>query len=429
VKSHPWFNPWLVGRVIAASALSCAAVAQPQSQFSPAAVSAADSPLHSRPTLSQALEAAWQRSQEATEATGQQRRAQAEQGAAGAWLAAAPAFELSQREGRRNSGDRETEIGVALPLWRPGQRALVGQAAQAEIDWAASAQQAARLRLAGQIRETAGALQAQESEARLTGLQRQLLQRLCDDVARRVKAGDLAPADALAARADLLAADVLDTEAQQKLQVQRAQWQLLTGLALAPGPEPEPAPAPSTTAPVTTLDAHPEQGLARQSLDRARRRLTMVQAQRGESPELGVSLRQERPGRGTGTQHSVALGLRIPFGTDTHSQPRLAAALAEQELAHTMEQRTRARLSTERELAQSQLLSSTAQAQLESDRAALLRERATLIDKSFKAGETALPELLRALNAAAQAETAAARQQGALSLARARLQQASGLLP
>lgn len=417
MKSHPWFNPWLAGRVIAASALSCAATAQPTS----APVSAASAV---RPTLSQALDAAWQRSLEATETSGQQRRAQADQAAAGAWLAAAPSLEVSQREGRRNSDSRETEIGVALPLWRPGQRDKAGQAAQAESNWAASAEQAARLRLAGAVREAAGAMQAQESEVRLTSLQRQLLQRLADDVARRVKAGDLAPADALAARADLADAEAQDAEAQQRLQAQRSHWQLLTGLALAPD-----SASGQAAATQATLDDHPELRLAGQALERARRRVALVQAQRGDAPELGLSVRQERPGQGIATQHTVALGLRIPFGTDTHTQPRLAAALADQDLAQTIEQRTRARLSVELELAQSQLSSNTAQARLAQERAALLRERANLIDKSFKAGETPLPELLRALNAAALAETSAARQQAALSLAQARLQQAAGLLP
>lgn len=403
--------------MIAASALSCAAVAQPIA----APVSAVNT---ARPTWSQALEAAWQRSLEASEASGQQRRALAEQAAAGAWLAAAPSLELTQREGRRSNDSRETELGVALPMWRPGQRAVTGQAAQAEVDWAAAAGQAARLRLAGLVRESAEALQAQESETRLTGLQRQLLQRLADDVTRRVKAGDLAPADALSAKADLAEAEALDIEARQRLQTQRSHWQLLTGLALAPDAAIEQA-ATSQSA----LDDHPELRLARQSLERARRRVALVQLTRGEAPELGLSLRQERAAQGAGTQLSVALGLRIPFGAEAHSQPRLAAALAEQDLAQTIEQRTRSRLSTELELAQSQVLNGSTQVRLANERTALLRERATLIEKSFKAGESPLPELLRALNAAAQADTSAARQQAGLRLAQARLHQAAGILP
>lgn len=374
--------------------------------------------------MSQAIEAAWQRSLEASEAGGQQRLAQAEQAAAGAWLAAAPALELQQREGRRHSDSRETELGLTLPLWRPGQRVMAGQAAQAEIDWAAAAEQAARWRLAGAVREAAAAVRTQAAEAGLTGLRQGLLQRLSDDVARRVKAGELAPTDALAARADLAEAEAQDAEARQRLQALRSRWQLLTGLVGLPEAAAEP---PSTA--TLRLDEHPELRLALQTLERARQRLALVQTQRDAAPELGLSWRQERPGQGAATQHSVALGLRLPFGGEAHSRPRLSAALAEQDLAYTLVQRSRERLGVELELARSQLLSSREQGRLGDERAALLRERAGLIMASFNAGETALPELLRALAAAAQAETSAARQQAAIGLALARLQQAAGTLP
>ena len=69
------------------------------------------------------------------------------------------------------------------------------------------------------------------------------------------------------------------------------------------------------------------------------------------------------------------------------------------------------------------------QLKAESARARLLRERASLISTAFRAGEMPLPEQLRALSAAAQADGAMARQTAALGWARARLQQTQGLLP
>jgi outer membrane protein TolC len=80
-------------------------------------------------------------------------------------------------------------------------------------------------------------------------------------------------------------------------------------------------------------------------------------------------------------------------------------------------------------LAQSQLSLSQAQLQAERERAQLLTERARLIDKSFRAGESALPDMLRALTAAASAESAFARQQINYQTAIARIEQALGLLP
>jgi outer membrane protein TolC len=375
--------------------------------------------------MAQALDAAWTRSLESAEATGRQRQAQAEQRVAGTWLAGAPTLELSQREGRGSAADgsREAEVGVGLPLWRFGQRDQNAQTAQAESDWAAAAERAARLRLAARLRDQACRLRIAEADVLQAAQQRQLLEKLSADVERRVKAGDLAPADAMAAKADLLWARALEREAQQSLATQQSAWALLTGTSVLPELE------PIAAAGEASLEQHAEALLADALVQRSRQRVAQVQAQRGAPPELGISVRQERPGLGQPQQNSVALSLRVPFGTDTHSQPRLAAALAEQDMALMNQQRLHLQLEAELALARSQLASATAQAETEGERAALLRERAQLLTMSFHAGESSLPELLRAMAAAAQAETASARHRAAVAQAQARLQQALGQLP
>jgi outer membrane protein TolC len=123
------------------------------------------------------------------------------------------------------------------------------------------------------------------------------------------------------------------------------------------------------------------------------------------------------------------VGLRLPFGTDDRNRPLEASALAEVNVAEIRELRLRERLDSDIAAARDAQRSTEAQLDAETARARLLRERATLIDKSFRAGETPLPDQLRALAAAAQADSAVARQTAALGLARARLQQALGLLP
>jgi outer membrane protein TolC len=140
-------------------------------------------------------------------------------------------------------------------------------------------------------------------------------------------------------------------------------------------------------------------------------------------------MRQERPGQGAGLQSSVVVALRLPVGGQVYQQPRIAAALGELDIAQTQALRTRQRLTAEVTLAQSQLSLSQAQLQAERERAQLLAERARLIDKSFRAGESALPEMLRALSAAVSAESALARQQINYQTAISRLEQTLGLLP
>jgi len=77
------------------------------------------------------------------------------------------------------------------------------------------------------------------------------------------------------------------------------------------------------------------------------------------------------------------------------------------------------------------LTEANAQRQLKDDRkrAALLSERAQLMERAFAAGEGALPETLRALSAAQDAAAAAKRQEAAVGLARAKVLQALGVTP
>ena len=376
-------------------------------------------------TLNQALEAAWQRSLEASESRGRLAVVQADQAVNQNWLAATPAFSMAQRDGKAGvpSGSRETELGLSFPLWWPGQRAATGQVTQFQLGLSLATEQAERLRLAGRLREAIGALHLAEAELQQVERQVQDLGQLTQDVERRVRAGDLAPADAMAARSELLGAQAQAISARQALAFQQSHWYLLTGL---PSLKLQTRAAPALA---QLPDAHPELVLANSALDLGQRRADLARVQRSDSPELSLGMRQERPGQGAGLQSSVVVALRVPVGGQVYQQPRIAAALGERDIAQTQALRTRQRLAAELTLAQSQLSLSQAQLQAERERAQLLTERARLIDKSFRAGESALPDMLRAMSAAASAESAFARQQINHQTAIARIEQALGLLP
>ncbi|MBC7734899.1 MAG: TolC family protein [Bacteriovorax sp.] len=377
-------------------------------------------------TLRAALDAAWQRAVAARESEGQRRRAEADRAVAGSFWAAPPSLELSHRSDRlhRNTGARETEVGVAVPLWLPGQRAARAGTADAAAAQALAAEQVARWRLAGELREAAWQIVLAQVEAAQADTQAQGLKQLADDVERRVRAGDLARADALAAQAEHLAATSLQSEVRQRLQLERARWTLLTGLTSAP----DLTASTNEVAPVSAAP-HPELQLATQSTALAGQRVELMRRSRRDAPELTVGVRQDVSGQAEASQGSLVAGLRLSFGTDDRNRPREAAALSELDVAQTHEQRLRERLDSDTAAARDAVRSAQAQLEAETARARLLRERAALIDKSFRAGETPLPELLRALAAASQADSAAARQTAALGLARARLQQTLGLLP
>ncbi|PLC01714.1 transporter [Variovorax sp. RO1] len=420
MKSVPWF----VSCAVAGSVLLGAgpAIAQPatppSSSVAPAGV-----------TISQAFEAAWLRAVQARESDAQGRRARAEQTAAASLWAAPPAVELNHLNDRvhSNAGRRETEVGLVWPLWLPGQRDARAAAADAESKLADAGAQAARLRVAGQVREVAWKLSAAEAEVAAVAAQARYLKGIADDVQRRVQAGDLARADALAARAELLEASSVQSDAEQRLQAARAQWRTLTGFDAVPKVQVPPTASVSTAA--LPAEEHPELRLAAQSVERARKRLDAVNLSRRDPPELSLKYREESPGFGEAAQRGIGIGLRIPFGTDSRNAPLQAAATGDLDIAEATEQRLRERHDADLALARSALQRTAQQLDATRDRASLLRERARLVDASFKAGETSLPDLLRAANAAAQADAALARQQAALGLAHAQLQQALGLLP
>ncbi|TDN46940.1 outer membrane efflux protein [Azoarcus indigens] len=377
--------------------------------------------------LAQALDAAWQRTQAGTEAAAARERAAAARLAADSLLPAPPALELNHRSDRwhKDTGALENEVGLALPLWLPGQRAARQAAAASAATLAEADEGASRLQLAGEVREAAWAVAGLQAEAAVAQAQLGYLRDIATDVGRRVQAGELAHSDALAAEAEALAAEGALAEVRERLFAAQARWLALTGLDALPALDEAPAPASADALPA----GHPALQRAAQAVDKARREVEVVRRDVIDAPELTVSYRREVAERGAAAERSLAFGLRLPFGGDARNRPLAAAAQGELAQAQAEEMRLRLQLEGDLAAARAGLDAARAQAAAAGKRTGLLRERASLIDKAFRAGEASLPELLLAANAAAQADAAMARQQAALGLARARLNQISGFLP
>lgn len=386
------------------------------------------SPAAPAPSLAGAVEAAWQRAALSKEAEGHRSRAEAARPAATSWWAAPPALELSHRDDRAlsNAGKRETGVAVSWPLWLPGQRVARGATVDAAAAQASVAVRAGRLRVAGEVREAAWLIIAQQAALTQAEAQVKALQQLANDVERRVRAGDLARADALAANAERLAAVAERTALRQQLHAARTRWATLTGLGATLDSN---ALDESAGVSAATSLPHPELELAGAMTEHARKRLDLTRVSRRDAPELTLGVRHDAAGGIEPTNNSLVLALRLPFGTADRNRPLQAAAMSELDIAQATEQRLRERLEADASDARNAVLSAEQQLSAERERARLLRERASLIERAFRAGEFALPEVLRALAAATQADTAAARQQVMVGLARARLLQTLGVMP
>ena len=378
-------------------------------------------------TLSQAVNSAWARAVVAREATGQLTKADADKSAAQRLWAKSPSLEYSQRDNRfqADTGLKETEVGVVWPVWQWGQRGAQNTLAASALTKADHNAQFVRFKLAAEVREAIWMTKDAEVEYGEAVLLAETLTRLARDVDRRVSAGDLARVDSLVAHGERLAALALQSEASQKLSAMLARWQNLTGLRTPLSTEA----ATEQPSALKSVIAHPELLLSIQSADEAKKKLELVEASNREAPELKVGMRQELAARTQPGQSTLIVGFRLPLGTSDRNRPLLAAALTDVEVSTTQEQRTHERIESEHELAKQALTFAQQQLQSAKERADLLNERTALIEKSFKAGETSLPDYLRAVSLSSQAQTAYLRQISKTYLATARFNQSLGVMP
>jgi outer membrane protein TolC len=386
--------------------------------------------VESRATLlAMAVDAAWSRAVLAREAERTTAVARAETDVAGSWTAAAPAFEATNRTGDwgNASGLRETELAIALPIWIPGQRSASGAAARAGLEAAGNGERAARLKIAGEVREALWTLAARDAEARGKATVAEHLKAFAADAERRVGAGDAPRIDGLAARAEYLAAEGAAAEADVALDAAARRWTTLTGLPVPMGPSLDFEPAADGTD--ASIDQHPDARIAALQAERARAQLQAVRRAPAEPPEVKVIYREDVFGAGVPVERSVGIGLRVPFGGSARRALRNGQAAGDLQVAETAAERTREMLGATVEGARRSLAAAEHQFEAEQARHALLTERLGHVERSYRAGETSLAELIRDRIAAAQAQADRDRSRAALGLARARLHQSLGSLP
>jgi cobalt-zinc-cadmium efflux system outer membrane protein len=375
------------------------------------------------PGLKAAVEAAWQRSPQGRTLEARRDETSAGREAARSWIAGSPSVGLSQRSDRwtDQNGVRETDISLSAPVWLPGQKSARQALAQTSSDDLEAQIASTRLAIAGEVRERLWAVAA--ARETLTEVQDHLhhLEGLAEEVSSRVIAGDLARTDGLLARQEVLAAQGTIAAAQAKLQDAQSRYTQLTGQAEIPTTEPEPV--------VTGYGPHPRLLAARSSLDRAQAAHKVVTANRSDPPTVGVSMRREQDSFASGNSRSVGIAIQIPLGTNARNRPLETAALTQIQTAAAEAAQAESILQSDVELARKQLATAEQARETAISRAALMREHTQLIEKAFRLGERGLAELLRSEALSHEADVAVHQQQIAVGLARARLNQAFGVIP
>ncbi|QTN29404.1 TolC family protein [Rhodoferax sp. AJA081-3] len=395
-------------------------------------------------TLNQAFEAAWQRQPEALSQQARQDAAVAQQQAATRWTVEPVALELSTKTDRinQNLGRDETVAGISIPLWLPGERTRTLAVADAQARAAGSRVRAAQLRTAAQVREAYWAWARARADHGLAGDLLVHTQQLAQDVAKRVRAGDMARADQHQADGAVAGAQVALAEATAAVATAEQRLRALTGLvsqsptptatlvatpsAAVAGAEPERT-GPEDAVP---LDVdHPAVAELQLSVDVAQRTAELAQVQTRANPEITLATSRDRGQRDEAYQHSITLGIRIPLGSDSRNMAKRASAQADAIEAEAALRMERERLQGEVLAARVGLASAQTQLEAAQQRAHLAGESRAFFQKSYHMGETDLPTRLRIEREAADAERQAARAQIDRAAAQSHLRQTLGLLP
>lgn len=383
-------------------------------------------------SLAVIFERAWQRAPQAALAGARQETVQAGQAAAVALFPEAPSISLAYTSDRatENYGRREAELALSLPLWQSGQRSAAWQAAQALAGEEAAALLLDRLALAGELRRRLAVLREAQAAAALAEAQARSATELAADVARRVKAGDLATTDLLLARQEALVRQGEATRLAAELSEARQQWRLLTGSDALPEPLDEPpAEAALGDAPPVDPAMHPEYQAGAWRLAQAQAEVALAQASRRGAPSLELSYSRSWDEFAAPPATALKVGIRILLDSAAVNAPRLAAA-QQARIQAEAEQRQRAIVLPSRiASARARLAAAETAARLAHESARLAEQRQALLQRAFQLGELGLTEYQRALAQAHAARLEAALADIRRASANADLNQALGKLP
>lgn len=317
------------------------------------------------------------------------------------WLAGVPALFGRYHTDRfgNNNGLEEWESGLELPLWRWGQKGRVRAYSQALDDLGDAAAEALRWEAAGELRTRFWQLALAALEVRLAHQTVELDQQLVTLVEQRHKEGDVPRRDLLLANDRLLASQADLLNAQAMLADGERSWVSLTGLSRRPDFTPEPM-SPFSEIPPT----HPLLVMNDARVRETTRYERVAEDAAREAPMLMIGPRAEKPASDGGYDTAFGLTMRLPLGGSRQTAvPVAEAGLASADARSNRELDVR-QLELDFHEAVHQLSVNAEQLTLASEQAALAARRAEMADIAYREGEFDLEELLRAQQAARNAE-------------------------
>lgn len=319
-------------------------------------------------------------------------------------------------------GAREFEAELGIPLWQWGQqqRRLAELKQVAQLDFTELQRQ--RWLLAGELREAVWAARLAQHEQFAAEQLRNALQTQVDDLARQLKAGEVAPLEFNLAQQALIAAKMQLETSQQQAEHSVLQFQALVG-------SPMPLPTEPEQIDERVNSPHPQQAALLAQAELARAQLAQAQYDTRDTPELALSITRERGSVDEGYSHAGKIALRLPFGTDGRTQARIASANADLISAQTSAQRSAQQLAAQQTAARQAYELAQRSVVLQQSRFELAQQSWEWQQRSYRAGQIGFAAYLAAQRDYLDQQLALKRNELEQGRAASRYLQTLGVLP
>ncbi|WP_201344612.1 TolC family protein [Thiohalobacter sp. COW1] len=322
-----------------------------------------------------------------------------------ALLAAPPAAAVTAWSDRptNDRGANEVEAGLELPLWRPGERATARDLARHAGAEARASREGFVLTVAGEIRSSLWDLALARTRLQLARATLADAEQRVTAVAKRVEQGDLAQADLLLARNDLLAQRRQRIEAETELMHARRSYRILTGLDRYPQDFTE-----QRVDQTGITASHPLLAVYRDRISRARDATSTARLEAAGRPTLFVGSRHDRGNRGESYTDSIAVGINLPFGGLAHRDAAAASAAREVTDLQAARDRRQRELQTQLHEIDHRIEQLAASLPLAEEQSRIARRQLEMAELAFAHNEMDLIDLLKLRSSARETQQAVA---------------------
>lgn len=310
----------------------------------------------------------------------------------GSYLGGAPIISASYTDDQpfKNRGYLETESNLQLPLWNWGQREA-GQRLREVAEQTANSYPFALLwEVAGIVREALWNIELKHSRLEKAEQLLKIAQKRLVIIQRRVDAGDLARADSLLAQSEVLAHQSRLKQAQAGFIDANVHYINVSGLTQIPADFKE-----QQSSRTTIINNHPAVVFMVDTVKRAQAQVDWVKKSGVARPSINFGSTHERDNRNNGIDNRLRLGVSIPFGGETHTAPKIAAANRDLVEAMSKLEQGRRRLAHDLHEAEHSIGVDRARLEIAQKRNVIAKQYMDMSDKAFQAGEIRLLDLIR----------------------------------